>query len=128
MAEEQKKDSLQSYLSAFQGSPSQEQIEKWKVQHGEIFVSGFSETELYIWRPITRPEWVQFQSLFSNPEAKMTQFKFEEMICEKCILWKSVSLSFENGKAGTASSLHEQILQNSNFLSAQAAAYLVAKL
>jgi len=126
--QEQKKDSLQSYLQSFKGSPTQEQIDKWKVQYGEVFVSGFSENELYVWRAITRPEWVDLQSLTNNPEAKMTQYKFEEMLCDICVLWKSVSKSWVEGKAGTASSLHEQILQNSNFLSAQAASYLVAKL
>ena len=45
--QEQKKDSLQSYLQSFKGSPTQEQIDKWKVQYGEVFVSGFSENELY---------------------------------------------------------------------------------
>ena len=125
---EEKKDSLQSYLQAFTGSPTQEQIDAWKTQYGEVFVSGFSENELYVWRAVTRPEWVSLQSLINNPEAKMTQYKFEEMLCDVCVLWKSVTKSWSDGKAGTASSLHEQILQNSNFLSPQAASYLVAKL
>ena len=41
---------------------------------------------------------------------------------------KVVFNSVGKGKAGTASALHEQILQNSNFLTPQAASMLVVKL
>jgi hypothetical protein len=121
-------DTLQSILSKYEGSPSQEQIEKWKLTHGDVFVSGFSETELFVWRSLKRQEWIKLQSLVSNPDNNINQFKFEEMVCEQCVLWKSDKNSWEDGKAGTTTSLHEQIMQNSNFLNPQAASMLVAKL
>lgn len=119
---------LTEVLKQYDGAPSQEQIEKWKAQYSEVFVSGFSETELYIWRPILRPEWVKLQTLAQDPENKVDQFKFEELICDTCVLWKSTPATWENAKAGAASTIHEQILQNSNFMSPQAASLFVARL
>jgi hypothetical protein len=132
MSEEQKKEEprtgMSEILKAYPNAPSQEQIEQWKMQFGEVFVSGFSDTELFIWRAVNRPEWVRIQMKMNDPEAKMDQFKFEELICDTCILWKSVSVTWDTGKAGTPGTLQEQILQQSNFYSPQQAAMLVAKL
>jgi hypothetical protein len=126
--EEKSSDSLPNFLKAFQGAPTQEQIEQWKMRFGDVFVSGFSETELFVWRPLTRPEWINLQITASNPEANITHYKLEEMVCDTCVLWKSITRTWADGKAGTPTSLHEQILQNSNFLTPQAASLLVAKL
>jgi len=120
--------SLVSVLQKYPSAPSQEQIEQWKVTFGEMYVSGFSETELYIWRTLRRKDWIELQALAANPEAKVDDFKFQEMLCDRCLLWKSVEGSWMEGKAGTPVTLHEQILQNSNFMSSQAASMLVARL
>ena len=37
---------LPSLLKKLPNAPTQEQIDKWKDEHGEVFVFGFSETEL----------------------------------------------------------------------------------
>jgi hypothetical protein len=126
--ENKPENSLPAILRSFPGAPTQEQINAWKTQFGEVFVSGFSETELFIWRAISRPEWVNLQMSAADPELKVDQYKYEEMVCNTCVLWKSVKGTWTEGKAGTPSSLQEQILQNSNFLTPQAAAMLVAKL
>jgi hypothetical protein len=125
---EEKELGLTDFLSAFPNAPSAEQIEQWKVQHGEVFVSGFSEIELFVWRPLTRPEWIRLQMLAASPEAQMDQYKFEEAICNMCVLWKAQEKTWDQGKAGTVSTLQEQIMQQSNFLTPQAASMLVAKL
>lgn len=119
---------LSDILRAFPGAPSQEQVDSWKIKYGDVYVSGFSETELYIWRAVTRPEWVKLQSIAADPEQKVDQFSFEVMLCETCVLWSSVKTSLGEGKAGSASALQEQILQHSNFLTPQQAQLLVAKL
>ena len=130
--EEEKKEEpgqdLSAALKDFDHSPDQEQIEAWKAQYGDVFVSGFSPAEIFVWRAISRPEWVNLQETAADPEARVDQFRFEEMVCETCVLWKSVKVSWQDGKAGTPSSLQEQILQNSNFLTPQAASMLVQKL
>jgi tRNA U34 5-methylaminomethyl-2-thiouridine-forming methyltransferase MnmC len=117
---------LAEILKKFPTAPTNEQIEQWKLLHGEVFVSGFSENELYVWRPVKRPEWVKLQ--VRAQELQVDSFKFEEMVCETCILWTSVVGSLAEGKAGVASALQEQILQNSCFLTPQSASLLVAKL
>lgn len=126
--EEKKEPGLADILKAHPGAPSQEEIEGWKATFGDIYVSGFSETELFVWRSITRPEWVNLQTFAADPENKVNNFGFEILVCKTCILWTSVSVPLDKGKAGTPSALQEQILQNSNFLTPQAAAMLVAKL
>jgi hypothetical protein len=119
---------LADMLKQLEGAPSQEQIEQWKVQHSEVFVSGFSPTELFVWRPIMRPEYLQLQVIAADPEAGMTQPKFEEAVCTTCVLYSSIGTEWASGKAGTPQTLSEQIMGNSNFLSPGAASMLVAKL
>lgn len=132
MSEEQKMEEkpkgLAEILQDYPNAPSPEQVEGWKTKHGDIYVSGFSETELYVWRAVTRPEWVKLQMAASDPANKIGPFDFEVMLCNTCILWSSVNKSLEEGKAGNPTALQEQILQHSNFLTPQAATMLVAKL
>lgn len=124
---EQPGSGLAELLKKFDGSPTSEMIEGWKVKYGEIFVSGFSESDLYVWRPVSRKEWRDLQAKTQNQEAPITQLDFEEMVCDTCVLWKSNAVALAN-KGGTASTLHEQILQNSNFMTPQAASMFVARL
>lgn len=126
--EEQMAANLQTLLANFPGSPDQAQIDAWKKQYREVFVSGFSETEIYLWRTITRPEYVKLQKEQQSPGLPVDPYKLEEQVCETCVLWKSVQESWEEGKAGTPNALSEQIMQNSNFLNPQAASMLVVKL
>lgn len=126
--EEQQEQQLPHILRQHPNAPSQDQIDQWKALHGDVMVSGFSETELYVWRPLTRPEYVHIQDMAQNPESGMNQYKLEELICDTCVLWKSTDRSWSEGKAGTPQTLSEQIMQNSNFLSPAAASMLVAKL
>jgi len=125
---EEEQPGLKDQMFGLEGSPSPEQVEAWKGEFGDVYVSGFSPTEIFVWRSITRPEWVQLQEFAGDPKNQIDQYKFEELVCDTCILWKSVQGSWDIGKAGTPSSLQEQILQNSNFVSPQHASMLVQKL
>jgi hypothetical protein len=125
---EEQPPSLVSILKQYSNAPSQEQIEQWKVLHGELFVSGFSETDLYIFRALKRKDWIELQVIASKPENKVDEYKFQELVCDRCVVWKSIDVSWADGKGGTPTTLQEQILQNSNFMSSQAAAMLVARL
>lgn len=117
---------LVDILKAYKGSPSTDKIEKWKLEFGEVFVSGFSEDELFIWRPLQRHEWVKLQIAARTEGSQVDQFSFEELLCQACLLWSSLSEPFK--KAGTVSTMQEQVLLHSNFLTSQAAQMLVAKL
>ncbi len=61
---------LVDLLKDFEGSPGETQREEWKQQFGEIFVSGFSETELFVWRPLGREEYVKMQKKLRAPPAE----------------------------------------------------------
>lgn len=119
---------LADVLKNFPGAPSQEQIDAWKAQFGDVFVSGFSETEIFIWRTLRRPEFIQVQTRLNDPNDPLDNYKLEECICETCVLWRSSDVPWADGKAGTPQALSEQVMQNSNFMSPQAASVLVAKL
>ena len=118
---------LMDVLKQFPTAPTQDEVEKWKTKYGDVFVSGFSDNELFIWRTINRREWLDLQLKMSQKE-NTSQMELEELICEFCVLWKSIKLSWSEGKAGTPSVLHEQILQRSNFMNPQTAATMMLKL
>lgn len=110
--------------------PSEVDIERLKQQYGEVFVSAFSETEVYVWRPLMREEFRLLQAKLQDPQSDLDQLDYEEEVCKVCVLWPdmvTLTRSLEK-KGGTASSLAEQIAQNSNFFNPQQAGLLVAKL
>jgi len=120
---------LSQIMADIPDSPDQSQIETWKQQHGEVFCSGFSPLEMYIFRPLTRVEFVQMQTVMQSPDNQLTQLEIEEQIVQRCLLWGSNDgmLSLQT-KAGSLTTLHEQILQNSNFINPAMASALVMKL
>jgi len=121
--------SLAVILSEYPKSPSEVSIEKWKRNHGEVFCSGFNEEELIVWRPINRREFVELQETIQNSDQPVSNFDLEEKVVSKCVLWSSEKgqQALEH-KAGSLSTLNEQIMQNSNFVNPQMAAALVVKL
>lgn len=126
--ESQPQESIGTLLEKL-GGPSSAEIDTWKAQYGEVFVSAFSREEVYVWRPLRRNEFRSLQLDMANPEKRMDQFDYEEAIAITCTLWPKLSSEyFAKGKGGTATSLTEQIMQNSNFFTPQQAAAFVMKL
>lgn len=126
MSEEENQVSAQDLLAALDNAPNAEQIEAWKQEHGEVFCSVLSTEELLILRPLKRREYLQLQL-----EAQQQQVPIdgEEKVVKTCLLWASeVAMKSLDTKAGSLSTLQEQILQNSNFVAPQVAAALVVKL
>lgn len=122
---------LVKLLEEFDNSPGASEIEKWKQQFGEVFVSGFSETEMFVWRPLNRKEYVELQKKMRNPtqenEQQFTDLDFEEAVVGCCLLWGSNEKILKN-KGGSVSTLSEQIMTNSNFMNPAMASVLVMKL
>ena len=125
--EVEKEVTVNDILGNFPNAPSEAQKENWKQKHGEIFCSGLTDTELFIWRTITRGEFVKMQTELS--QVQVSSLEVEEKVVEKCMLWATDAglMSLKN-KAGTLSTLHEQVMQNSNFIDPRAASMLVVKL
>lgn len=116
------------YLAEYEDAPDQVRLEQWKQQYGEVMCSGLSETELYIFRPITRSEFINLQKHLANMKDP-SNFEVEKIIVDTCLLWASPQgLASLDSKAGTFSTLHEQILQASNFINAAYVSQFVVKL
>tara|TARA_B100001765_G_C19495600_1_gene336375 strand:+ start:524 stop:952 length:429 start_codon:yes stop_codon:yes gene_type:complete len=119
---------LADLLSTFPHAPTEGKIDKWKEIHGEIFCSGFSETELVVWRPINRKEYVVLQEQL-QAGSELNTYELEERVVVSCILWSTPQAeSALDQKAGSLTTLNEQIMQNSNFVNPQMASALVVKL
>jgi hypothetical protein len=119
---------LADLLSTFPNAPTEVKIDKWKEMHGEIFCSGFSEEELVVWRPINRKEFVSLQEQVKSG-VDPNSYDLEEQVVISCILWQTPQAEKSlTQKAGSLTTLNEQIMQNSNFISPQMASALVVKL
>lgn len=137
--QEEVKPNFVSLLKDLPNAPDQATIDAWKAKHGEIFVSGFSETEFFIWRSISRKEYkalqieqqklaVVQQSQQPDPERTINdEANYQEKLVSTCVLWPT-GLEVLVRKAGTVPTLAEQIMQNSNFTTPQQASMLVMKL
>jgi len=130
--EEPKEKTLGEILQTFSGAPDDAAIEKWKQEFGEVLCSPLGETEIFIFRPITREEFVNLQMYIAQSQQQgnpMTSFDVEQKIVENCVLWGSPpGLEALEKKAGSMSTLHEQILQQSNFVNPAYASQFVVKL
>ena len=128
----EKEKTLGEALQAFPDAPDDAQIEKWKQEYGEVMCSMFSETEIFIFRPIRREEYVNLQMHIAQAQQDGTvisNFEVEQKIVEQCVIWMSpLGLSSLDNKAGSLSTLHEQVLQQSNFVNPAYASQFVVKL
>jgi len=125
----EKEKTLFDYLSEHEGSPDEVRVEQWKQEYGEILCSGLSETELYIFRPVARAEFVNLQAHLTQIQDKPNNFEVEKLIVDTCVLWASPQgLASLEQKAGTLTTLHEQILQASNFMNPAYVGQFVVKL
>jgi hypothetical protein len=117
---------LPSLLKGVEGAPSPADIEKWKQTFGEVFVSGFSETELFVWRTVARREYVEIQKRLVQAQGDPLADPEKELV-DLCVLWASNRSTLDT-KAGSVSTLYEQIMTNSNFMPPAMASVFVAKL
>ncbi|MEW6770008.1 MAG: tail chaperonin [Bacillota bacterium] len=89
---------------------TQEQVEAWKAQYGQVYVSEFGEGEVFVWRCITRAEYRKIMSM-----QRLDMWQREEEICKICVL-DPEGYNYATAKAGIATILAEQILNKSGFI------------
>jgi hypothetical protein len=111
---------LKELLAEFPNHPDESVIEAWKTDHGDVFCSALSETELFVFRALSRKEHREIQASAESED------DYELGVVSTCLLWKSVADLEQKG--GTLPTLLEQIMQNSNFMPPQLAGQLVVKL
>lgn len=129
--EQEKKEELepaQAALKEQDDAPSQEQVELWKAQHGDVFVMALSPSEVFVFRCLQRREHLALQN--HAAQNNLTEIDWPELVVNACLLWSrgDVQNDWSVTKAGTVNTLYEQIMANSNFLNPMHAASLVSKL
>lgn len=97
----------------FPGGPTYEQIEHWKAQYGDVYMTEYDDNEVYIWRTLTRAEYKQVMAMTNLAPAAR-----EERICQIAVLYPASFNELEQarGKAGVPTVLAEQIMEKSGFL------------
>lgn len=95
----------------FPDGPLKSQVESWKRQFGEVYVTAFDD-EVYVWRTLNRYE---YKVVTAQPHTD--GLMREEMLVEHAVLWPQ-NFTYEKQaqtKAGSISVLAEQIMEMSNF-------------
>lgn len=129
---EEESPDIAGFLSSFPGSPTEDQVEQWKQQFGEVLCSAFSDTELHIWRPLSRQEYLSIQTEVMQAAQQGIQIGEAEMelrVVTTCLLWSSEpGRKSLDCKGGSISTINEQIMLSSNFMPPAMAASMVLKL
>lgn len=126
-ATEPTKPSIFEKIEQFPGAPSKAQIENWKATHGDVFVSSMPISgNIYIYRPISRLEWKNLQSI---APANADPAWADEQIVTRCVLFPAMTVDKIAGSlAGTVETLAKQILSSSDFYDDNIAISLIHKL
>ena len=105
------------------GGPTFAQIEEWKAQHGDVYVTSVTPDDHYVWRTITRFEYRRLvknleQSIstgqVTQAEANMNN---EESITEMCVLFPPVTRAQLSGEmAGLSSIISQEVMEASGFV------------
>lgn len=102
------------------GGPTFEQVEAWKKEHGDIYVTSVTPDTHYVWRTIKRSEYRNIvkelerrvgQGTITQAEATMDN---EEMISSICILFPKIDLQADD-MAGVAAIISQEVLEASGF-------------
>lgn len=99
----------------FPNGPTVEQVEEWKsLYEGEVFLTDFDGTNIFLWRPITRAELRSIRSI----QGKVDEFMREEKIVEKVLLYPEglSALAFREMKGGIPSYLSQLVMEKSGYV------------
>lgn len=119
-------DPVLEFFKHLEDKPSDEQIEAWKEQVGEVYFAQISEAEHFVFRAIKRKEW---RDLLKRLEAVKDPLKQDEAIVMKGVLYPQLNnLKVNMLSAGTINTMKELIMQASNFFPPEYALQLVRKL
>ena len=96
----------------FPGGPSLDQVEAWRSQYKDIYLTEFDDMEVFIWRPLIRKEYKDVMKI-QNAD---NHYK-EERICERVVLWPQNYgfMAMTQGKAGVPTLIAELVMEKSGF-------------
>lgn len=110
MAEVVRQELVNTKEPIFEGGPTKGEVEAWKQQWGEVYVSTECGRK-FIWRILLRAE---YKELFKNN--KGDNLWKEERVVERCLLWPQLSYDqLVVGPAGLPTSLADKIMRKSGF-------------
>jgi hypothetical protein len=113
-------------LAKIPGAPTKEQIDAWKAQFGTVYVMPFSPNEAYVWRYLTRGEWM---GLMGNQELVANEAMLQSQIVQRGLLWPKLGpLEEQATRAGLIPTLFGVIMQGSYFLAPEVAVALCDEL
>jgi vacuolar-type H+-ATPase subunit I/STV1 len=121
------KDQVIDLLKKSKGAPSEQQIAKWKAQHGQngVYAIGMGEGDVYVFTHLKRGQWKKIQEIMQKMQAQDDSFDAEDEMKKKvvqyCTLWpQQLGVEFfYNSRAGVLDAIYQSILLNSYFLSPQ---------
>lgn len=109
-----------------EGTPSSDDLMKWKQMHGDIFVLPVGE-RTFIYRYLKRAEWNKIQA--DESLQSLTEMQVDDYLFDRCVLWPSIDT---RGKAylpaGLIGAICEQIRINSMFIPPERLAQFTTKL
>ena len=114
-------------LLALDNKPSQQQIDAWKGQYGEVFVVALMDESLHVFHAINRADWSSLQTRAAEAAQEGNQLDQEEELVRETLLWSTTPDDLL-AKAGTVQSLAGTITEHSNFMDSRLVAALTAKL
>lgn len=119
-AQEEEGPDIYDLIVALRG-PSRAAIEERKKQLGcELIAIPFSDTDIYLIKPLTSLQYRNMQASWERAGAEMTEHMRHEAIVKASLQWPTLSpTDYSTMKAGTISSLVEAILFASNFIPTQ---------
>lgn len=110
----------------YEGGPIRAQVEAWKTQFGDVYVTEVGDEKYIVWRTLTRFEYRRLiktleqqvaSGQVSQAEANLNN---EEAISELCILHPALSRTNMAGEmAGIPSIISQQVMEASAFVSVQ---------
>lgn len=108
----------------YKNGPTWRQIEGWKAQYGDIYVTAVAEEKYIIWRTLTRSEYRllvrALESSVASGKASQAEANLdnEEAVAQTCMLHPKMSAADMNGDmAGIPSIISQQVLEASGFVS-----------
>ncbi len=125
LKKKENEDHIMKTYKALEDRPSEEVLEGWKKQFGDIFLVSLSEKENFIFRALRRQEWRQLVAQIQ----KFPEQKKAEAICMRGIIFpKMTEMNMATLTAGAPETIRNLILEASNFIEPERAITLVRKL